>query len=116
MRVAITLILMLALVSCSEKQQGPPKNVLDKEQMSELLVDFTLAESAATVNPKKSPLEKYDSTYAFNPLKDRKIERALYDTSLYYYSRHPEEFKEVYDLTLEKLSKMQASRTATNAH
>jgi hypothetical protein len=75
-----------------------------------VICDLTLAESAATLNVKNVPFEKFDSVYAFNPLLDRKISREQYDTSLYFYSRHPELFKEVYQLSLEKLSKFQSSR------
>lgn len=87
-----------------------PDHVLDKERFSELIVDFSLAESAATVNILNVPGQRGDTVYAFNPLLDNNIKRATFDTTLYFYSHHPKLFKEVYELALEKLSKMQASR------
>lgn len=100
----------LAFFSCNPKEVPIPDYVLDKETFSDVICDFTLAESAATLNVKNVPFEKFDSVYAFNPLLDRKLTRQQFDTSLYFYSRHPELFKEVYELALEKLSKFQATR------
>lgn len=87
-----------------------PDYVLDKEKFSDVLVDFTLAESAAGINILNLQGAKGDTVYAFNPLFDNNVKRETFDTSLYFYSHNPKLFKEVYNLTLEKLSKMQASR------
>lgn len=100
----------LIVASCNDKQEKIPDNVLNKEAFSELLVDFTLAESAAGINVLNVQGTKADTVYAFNPLIDNNVTRAKFDTTLYFYSRHPKLFREVYDLTLEKLSRMQASR------
>jgi hypothetical protein len=105
----ISLLVSILLVSCKEEVKIPD-NVLDKETFSDVICDLTLAESAATLNVKNVPFEKFDSAYAFNPLIDRKISREQYDTSLYFYSHHPELFKEVYQLSLEKLNQFQSSR------
>ncbi len=75
-----------------------------------MLIDFSLAESAAGINILGVSNAKGDTVYAFNPLLDNNISRETFDTTLYFYSHHPKLFKEVYVLTLEKLSKMQASR------
>jgi hypothetical protein len=98
--------------SCAgkKKEEKLPSYVLDKEKFSDLICDFTLAEGAVGMNIKSLPGNKMDSVYAFNPLKDNKVTRKDFDTSMYYYCRHPELFKEVYQLALEKMSKFQASR------
>lgn len=100
------------LVSCSnaEKEVVIPSYVLDKEKFSDLIVDFTLAESAAGINILNVQGAKGDTVYAFNPLIDNNVKRETFDTTLYFYSYHPKQFKEVYELALEKLSKLQASR------
>lgn len=99
-------------ISCSgiEKETPIPENVLDKEKFSEVIVDFTLAESASGINILNVQGGKGDAVYAFNPLIDHNIKRETFDTSVYFYSHHPKLFKEVYELVLEKLSKLQASR------
>lgn len=87
-----------------------PEYVLDKDKFSDLIVDFTLAESASGINVLNIQGKKMDTVYAFNPLIDNNITRAQFDTTLHFYSHHPKLFREVYELSLEKLSRMQASR------
>jgi hypothetical protein len=108
-RFFLLLMIPILFLRCTEEVKVP-ENVLDKEMFSDLICEFTLAESAATLNVKNVPFEKFDSVYAFNPLHSHNISRPQYDTSLYFYSRHPQLFREVYELTLEKLSKFQSSR------
>ena len=106
------LIIAVVFLSCHgpEKEIVIPKNVLDKEKFSDVIVDFTLAESASGINILNVQGRKQDTVYAFNPLIDNNVKREMFDTTLYYYSHHPQQFKEVYELVLEKLSKLQASR------
>lgn len=113
LRLSAFIFLLLVLFSCGEEEKKTriPDNVLDKEKFSDLLVDFSLAESAGSINILNLTRPgQMDSAYAFNPLIDNNVKRATYDTTIYFYSRHPKEFKEVYEMVLEKLSKMQASR------
>lgn len=105
--------LLIFFPSCGEEKKKTkiPDNVLDKEKFSDLLVDFSLAESAGSINILNLTRPgQMDTMYAFNPLIDNNVKRSTYDTTIYFYSRHPKEFKEVYEMVLEKLSKMQASR------
>lgn len=97
-------------LSCADKKNEIPANVLDKEKFSDLLVDFTLAEAASGINVLNLPADKIDSAYAFSPFIDNAISKTSFDTTLYFYSHHPKLYREVYELTLEKLIKMQTSR------
>ena len=103
---------VVCFFSCSgpEKEIKIPDNVLDKEHFSELICDFALAESAATLNIKNVNGDKTDSVYSFNPLFDKGINRKTFDTTIYFYSHNPILFKAVYELSLEKLSRLQAAR------
>ncbi|HWY10298.1 MAG TPA: DUF4296 domain-containing protein [Bacteroidia bacterium] len=109
---SLIFIIVIIIFSChgTEKEIAIPKNVLDKEKFSDVIVDFTLAESASGINILNVQGKRSDTVYAFNPLIDNNVKRELFDTSLYFYSHHPRQFKEVYELALEKLSKLQASR------
>jgi len=109
----LKIFLIAALfTSCSgiEKEVKVPANVLDKEKLSDVLVDFTLAESVTGVNILNIQGNKSDTVYAFNPLIDNNVKRDVFDTTLYFYSHNPKQFKKVYELVLEKLSKLQSSR------
>ena len=105
-------LFLIVLYSCTQEQEvlAIPDTVLDKEKFSDLICDFTLAETAANINIKKVNGQSFDTVYAFNPLVENNISKAVFDTTLFFYSHHPTLFKEVYDLSLEKLSKMQDSR------
>ena len=106
----IGLLSFLVLSSCKEDENKIPDYVLDKDKFSDIIVDFTLAESAAGINVLNVPGQKIDSVYVFNPLYDNNVTKAQFDTSMYFYSHHPKLFRQVYELTLEKLSLMQATK------
>jgi hypothetical protein len=103
----------LLIFSCGRKEEEVlqiPPDVLSEDSLTILLTDFALAESAASMNVKNVPLQKIDSVYAFNPIKENGITRARFDSSLSFYSRYPETYKRVYDNVVIRLSEMQAKR------
>ena len=107
-----TVCFILLFCSCNQTKTEIkiPANVLDKERFSKLICDFTLAEAAASINIKNAIGNKSDSVYSFNPLFDNGIDRKTFDTTVYFYSHNPKLFKEVYELSLEKLSRLQDAR------
>jgi hypothetical protein len=112
----ILLILMFGVFvfSCGKKEEEGeliiPSYVLDQEQYVKLLVDMALSEAASNVNIKGVATQKYDSVYKFDPLKENKITKAKYDSTLAFYSRHPKMFKDLYDQVLTELSEMKSKR------
>lgn len=106
----VTVVMLFSSCSAIEKETPVPANVLDKEKFSDVLVDFTLAESVSGINILNVQGKKADTVYAFNPLIDNNVKRKTFDTTVYFYSHNPKQFKKVYELVLEKLSKLQASR------
>jgi len=114
----ISLLLITVLFfSCNSEdaELKIPDNILNREQYAKVLLDMTLAESAANLNVKNLRIEKMDSAYAFDPLKENNITKTQYDSSVAFYSRHPEVYKEVYDNVLERLSEMEAQRVAKDS-
>lgn len=110
LRISFHIACLFVLLSCSTQDNSTtiPDYVLDKEQFSDLICDLSLAEAATINNVKNVRLDKFDSVYRFNPLLEHNISKKTFDTSIYFYSRHPVLFKEVFDLSLEKLSRMKA--------
>lgn len=110
------IISLLALVtSCSEEEEEKvviPAGVLNETQYAELLAELSMAEAAGNINPKGISGAKYDSAYAFDPLKDKQISKELYDSTLHFYSRHPELFKKVCEDVQSILSEMQVRHNA----
>ena len=111
-----TNLIKLFIVSCllfsckpaKEEDETVPSTILSEEQLINVLTDAYLAEGASGINVKSVPGEKFDSAYVFNPLKDNNINKAQFDSSIIYYTRHPKKLKFIYDKVLDKLSVIQA--------
>jgi hypothetical protein len=104
-------LISVLLFSCKPKQEDttPPANVLTEEQLVTVLVDSYLAEGASGINVKNVTGEKFDSAYSFNPARDNHIDKATFDSSIAFYSKHPEVLKHIYERVLEQLSRKQAA-------
>lgn len=106
-------LLFLALMACSDSPSGVkrPVNILSDSLFVELLIDLSLAESAANTNIKAIQNAQFDSVYAFQPLLDHKIRNTQYDSTLEYYSSNIEAYKILYNEVLDRLSAMKATQT-----
>lgn len=80
-----------------------------------LLVDFSLAESAASINVLNVRSGAIDSVYAFDPLKDHRVSQVRYDSSIAWYARDPEKYKQIYEEVLTKLSGLESLKKVTTA-
>ena len=108
-------VLAIFIFSCTNNESVEiPANIIPRETFTQILVDFALAESAANMNIKNVPFNNTDSVYAFNPLKENHITKEQYDTTLAFYSSHPELYKEIYEEVLIKLNAMQTQRDSLN--
>jgi hypothetical protein len=115
-KVFILLIVFAAgsFFSCSDDNEVKiPSGVLDKEEYVSVLTDLALAESAANLNVKNVRIEKLDSTYAFDPLKEHHISSEKYNATARFYAEHPDLYKEVYEEVLKRLSELESGRKGT---
>jgi hypothetical protein len=106
----------LLLSSCGKRgAEDPtiPPGILSQGKLAEVLADFALAECSANMNITNVPIQKIDSVYAFDPLKEHSIRVSQYDSSIFFYSGHPELYKQVYDSVLVLLSEYKALRNAS---
>ena len=104
---------MLWLCSCGTKPNAEvkiPANILNEETFTKVLVDFALAESAANLNVKNVSVQKLDTTYAFNPLKENHITQSKYDSTILFYSHNTKLYKKIYENVLAALSEIQTKR------
>jgi hypothetical protein len=109
------LLFMAIMMSCGNPQQDIPSYVLSPDRFAQVLVNYALAESAAGVNVKSVNAGQLDSVYSFDPLKDSDVTKAQYDSSLRFYSLHPELYKKVYEDVLNRLSVMESARDGVKA-
>lgn len=110
------LIAIFSGVSCgvseNEEKVQIAANILNEERFTELLVDFSLAESAANINIKGVPVIKLDSVYAFNPLEENNVRKSQYDSTLVFYAKNAKLYKKIYENVLERLTQIQLERAA----
>lgn len=108
----LIIIILFFLVSCKPPQEEHeiiPSNILNEDQFVKVLTDAYLCEGASGINVKNVTGIKFDSAYAFNPLKDNGVAKAQFDSTIAYYSNHPKKMKAVYEKVLDKLSQIQAA-------
>lgn len=108
----LVIIGIVFLISCEpprEEDETIPSNILGEDKFVEVLTDAYLCEGASGINIKNVTGSKFDSAYAFNPLKDNGIAKAQFDSTIAYYSNHPKKMKVVYEKVLDKLSQIQAA-------
>ncbi len=109
--IKLFIVSVLFFSSCkptSEENEVVPETVLSEDQLVKVLTDAYLAEGASGINVKNVPGEKFDSAYVFNPISDNRIDKAVFDSSMAYYTRHPKKLKLIYDKILDRLSVIQA--------
>ncbi len=96
-KISLAFLFVATLAACSK-----PQGVLSEEDMAYLLVDIHIAESSLRIFT-ATPLEK--QSY-FNSIFDKHgVTKAIYDSSLVWYSQNPEEYVLVYDLVLDSMTR-----------
>ncbi|HEY1037816.1 MAG TPA: DUF4296 domain-containing protein [Bacteroidia bacterium] len=102
-------LILLFVVSCNgpkEVELPPPADLLDKPVMAAVMTDLALAESVITLKTIQEPAFNPDSTVKFNVFKQHNISRKQYENNILWYSQHPKDFKEVYDIVAKTLEDM----------
>lgn len=105
-------IFLIFLLSCNSSKE-PPTSTFPQEKVVSIMVDLHLAETASNLK-----LTEIDSTRpSYTQLCEAIFEkhnttRAGFDSALYVMSFQPAEMNTVYDLVLERLSKLDAEVTA----
>lgn len=113
LKYTIILVFLLGIISCSKNEEEEvqiPTGILSQDSLIKVMTDFALAESASNLNILNLSGRKYDSAYAFNPLVENKISKAHYDSSVAFYSKNPELFKQVHDEVLTALNNLLVER------
>lgn len=101
---------MLIFLSCTGGTK-PPKDILDKEKMADMLVEIHLAEAKVS----KLNLRSMDSSVVvFRKLQQEiwakhKVDSALYNKSYAYYASNPEQLGSVYEIVTKALAKSDSS-------
>lgn len=86
------IFLALLLMACSPSR---PRGILSKQKMTDVLVDFHLAQGMAEAQGDNSEVTRYKFIQAV--FKKHRITEAVFDSSMLYYSGRAEEFTHIYD-------------------
>lgn len=82
-----------------------PSNLIEKDKMIDVLVDFHLAEIAIKKN-NRAKADYYSNLYYYSLFKKHNIEAADFDSSIAYYIQMPEKFDAMYADVIEELEKL----------
>jgi hypothetical protein len=100
-------VLLLILLAFSCGGDNLPKGILPKDKMIPILVDQHLAENIFTqrfalgMNKDKTIEDLYLSV-----LKKYNVSQKVFEESVFYYSKHPDKYKSIYDEVLNRLNAM----------
>lgn len=111
MRRSIILLLLLPLflmLSC--QLDRPHKDVLEKEELVPLLMDLHMLYAIQSSVDYRKIASEYDSVDTYTYIFDKHgVSRAVFDSSIAWYSRHPKRFTEIYDEVVMNLTQIQDS-------
>jgi hypothetical protein len=99
-----------AVSSCGNKKIKAPDYVVRQDSLVSLLVDIHLTD--AMLNKEKKPhAEKYEEALKLYPAVFLKhnIDRAVFDSTIKFYVKYPEQFSKIYDDVLRELSILEGS-------
>ena len=108
-RILYTLAVLAALVVFSVNCNGPERGyIISERRFIEVLADIHLADAIAVDNMNKNDTFTYDSAALYHSvLQKHKVTRAQFDSTMVYYSAHPEDFQEIYNKVISRLKKME---------
>ena len=99
------LFLLMAMFSCSKPKTIIPAGVLTEKEMIPLLVDIHIAQAAASIySASDSAMYNMNEMLPYI-LSLHHVEKATYDSSIGFYTRHPELMQQMYEEVINELSK-----------
>ena len=100
------LMLTLAFTACKKKQSITGKEFIEREVLVEVLVDIHLMDGV-TQDRKFSRKYDVDSLDILSPIFDKhQVNKQMFDTTMFVYSRNPELLDAVYNDVLIRLNVM----------
>ena len=100
-------MLAILLFACSKPKPEIPPGILTQKQMIPVLVDIHIAQAATGLYNGGDTAHYTMADYVPLILSLHHIEKAAYDSSINFYTMHPEIMQEMYDEVINELSKRQ---------
>jgi len=108
----VILLLAVTALSCNRASR---KNIINAKKFVNVLVDIHLADGMANENMMHDPNYPLDSASLYGSVfKKYGVTRAMFDSTLIYYSAHPDDFQKLYNKVTAKLKRMEDELNAEN--
>ena len=110
MKKYLILIAVCLGLGCSEKSGEPiPGDVLPIEKMTDIMLDVQLIEGGIVIRKyNKTQREGQIADYYKSLYYKHKVSKDAFESSLKYYTDHPDKLEKIYDGMLERLSQLEA--------
>jgi len=100
-------LLIIATFSCGKPKTVIPPEVLSEKEMIPLLVDIHIAQAAGSLFDSNDSLRYSMNEMVPYILSIHHVEKVKYDSSISFYTRHPELMQRMYEEVINELSKKQ---------
>jgi hypothetical protein len=82
--------------------------LIPEKKFIDLLVDIHVADALSDRNPRDTIVEVLDSASLYGAVfRKHAVTQGEFDTTMVYYSAHPEDFRKLYDVVLARLKMME---------
>ena len=93
-----------------------PKGILSEEQMTPVLVELHLADAIfAQRYALAITRENYQEDLYLSILKKYKLDQKVFENSVLYYGKHPDQYRPIYDEVLNRLNEMNVKSRAKDS-
>jgi hypothetical protein len=101
----LLLLMAILAVSCSPRKYG---DIISPKKFVNVLVDIHLADGIAVENMSHGKGALLDSSSLYGSVfKKYGVTRTMFDSTMSYYSEHPDDFQKVYNKVTAKLKRME---------
>ena len=100
------IILTVFLFACGNSKKSPDY-VIPHSDMIEIFIDIHVIDGIFSVNRLRNEIAKDSINYYNSILEKYGYSRHDFDTSLFYYSKNINEYDEIYEAVLNRLSEME---------
>ncbi|MCX7986913.1 MAG: DUF4296 domain-containing protein [Bacteroidales bacterium] len=109
-KTGLIILLLVISISCGKKsEEKTPPYIIPKNKLIPLLVDYHLAQGLSNSTAFRMRTQKYPTiNLSDSVLAAHGYSHAQFDSTLLYYSRHINEFNEIYEKVITELNRMQA--------
>jgi hypothetical protein len=106
MRNYLAILTIVLVLACSKN--SVPRGILSEKQITPVLVELHLADA---INAQQFTMEvnrnNFKEDLYLSILKKFKLDRKVFEASIFYYGKHPDLYKPVYDEVLNRLNEME---------